>query len=172
MSRVNAKNTYIHVYTSEHTLSSSLELRRDLMRESSEATRWRSASSSREVRAMRDDAVSCNSFAWSTSLEYSPATGGDSPGESPIGWWWRPINRCKIWDLTGELEKILRFPYYYFIETIAVNWGVLFYGKMGGEGFRFQRMGSGLQVSGRCYLFILFFIFSSPEIHNFSWENY
>lgn len=75
-------------YTHKHTLSSCLELRRELMRESSDATRWRSASSSRQVREMRDDAVSCNSFACSTSLETSPPTGNDSPGESPIGLCW------------------------------------------------------------------------------------
>lgn len=80
-------------YVVKPTLSSCLELRRELMRESSDATRWRSASSSREVREMRDAAASCNSFACSTSLDTSPAAANDSPGESPIS---RPIRRFKI----------------------------------------------------------------------------
>lgn len=80
-----------------HTLSGFSELRREerseMMRESSEARRWRSASSSREVRETSNDAVSCNSLASSTSLETSPPTAGDSPGEFAIWWCWSSDQR-------------------------------------------------------------------------------
>lgn len=74
-------------YPRKHTVSSCLELRSELIRESSDAARWRSASSSREVREMSDAAASCSSFACSTRLETSPPP-NDSRGESPIGWRW------------------------------------------------------------------------------------
>lgn len=90
---IDLHNKYSHACSeiyAAHTLSESseprIEERSELMRESSAATRWRSASSSRVVREISDDAVSCSSLACSTSADMPAA--GDSTGEFSIGRRW------------------------------------------------------------------------------------
>lgn len=107
------------------------EERRELMRESSEATRWRSASSSRDVRLISAAAESCKSFACSTSLETSSPKSWFS-GTSPIV---EPINSSEfsliLFEFTIESNNFIVIELNVFW---TINWVIWENVKTGGVG--------------------------------------